>query len=1030
MKKIIISIILLLIVGIVASIFYVNAVVLPVKIKEMIHEKGQEFFYRNVTFDNIEYDFAEGITITGLTIAKKDSPDKNLFSAKTISSKIPIIPLIKEKKIILPQIVISGFTADIQRIRDNQWDFSDLFGIRAPSTEQTFEILLGKISLKKGKIFVSDQSGKLNDTALTIAEITAALSLPRQITIIAQGAIEQTNTAFDLNGSYQILKKSLDLKATLNNFSIDQVVRPFITIPPILKKALIHQADIRIIHTPEQTDCQGDIDADIHLHNDDLDIKTALESTGNYFSIGTDHLYYDAELLSAASFTLSANDSLTLAGSLSAEKIQLTKEKNELKITANTRLIPSSINAGEASISAQEIIIDQLTVEQKPGDKNNKNKKHLNISAQITAPALSTAVDQTTISGDLTMPSFKLAINNDHVEANVPFSLKKAVIAKKDVFHVEGDIHADTAELFRDKKLFSIIGVASSDQIIFNMPNERAGNLALSSAAFKISKDLTKISDWTYSINTVLDNGSITHAIPQIKTITNIRGKADINNNNITLTDLLLNIDNTAIGINGDLRTFNKLIADLEIEAKDIKTADFSDYIEPYLKPHGLTLDGTSDITVYVSGPLINDDEKPRLTIEANVNKADISSSKYPYQLNGLKGFFKYKEDFLTWDNVTFSFQNDDYTSSGSLKNFNTPVINLKLQRRDLFLSLNAETVNNAYEISYATAKTRRSSLSGSGRFVPDKENPSGLFQLEGTVAISDLKEIPALKEKIDQYDIQGIGVIQLSYNGPLKDPLTARLSGAYQAEYTSIKGIRFDNIALQIDQASPNEPTISLISNLYGGRASAKINIISKNNLPFKAQIRGYDINVTKLKEIIPALKTKNIGGNLSADMFLEGSIKKTQDITGQGRIEIRDGYYAKPNFLKGILGMILNPDYQDTVFTDAKAKLFVRDNRLKLMDIFLKSNHVDLTGYGWIDINKNIDFTISPSFKNSMSMKSGLLKSSAENLLEKYISIRVTGKIGAPKYSSNINSDTLIEGAADIVTDGIQGIIKGLGF
>ncbi len=163
---------------------------------------------------------------------------------------------------------------------------------------------------------------------------------------------------------------------------------------------------------------------------------------------------------------------------------------------------------------------------------------------------------------------------------------------------------------------------------------------------------------------------------------------------------------------------------------------------------------------------------------------------------------------------------------------------------------------------------------------------------------------------------------------------------------------------------------------------------------------------------------------------LFLQGNAKTTSTLTGQGDAKIENGYFVKPNFLKGILSLILNQNYQDVVFTDAKTKIFIRENRLRLADTFLKSSAVELSGNGWIDINKNIDFNITPNFRLPESMKTDLLGSGTKNILERYLSIRASGSLMNPRYSTKVDSAAVVQDAADAIGEGVQNIFKGLGF
>ena len=145
MRKILIPAIVIFVLAVLLGVYYFNAVFLPKTLRTIINEKANEFLQRDLTYTSIEYRLGQGLTISGLKVSQQKDPQKILFKAERVFSNIPVIPLVKEKKIIFPQIVVEGFEASLFRIDENTWNISDLLSQKPQKAEKGFNILLGKI---------------------------------------------------------------------------------------------------------------------------------------------------------------------------------------------------------------------------------------------------------------------------------------------------------------------------------------------------------------------------------------------------------------------------------------------------------------------------------------------------------------------------------------------------------------------------------------------------------------------------------------------------------------------------------------------------------------------------------------------------------------------------------------------------------------------------------------------------------------------------------------------------------------------
>jgi len=970
---------------IIGGIYYFNATVLPAKLRALINEKGQAFLGRDITFDQIHYSPGKGLRLTNLKIFKKDDPEQPLLTVGEISSKIPLLPLLKDRTVIVPSLVIHEFDVHLIKTGARTWNISDLFAPRAPSADRPYDVLLGKIVLQQGRVTVSrtDKETPPVPVTFTVDSASAALSLPIKAHIVFSGQIPDSGTTLRLDGDYFLADGSFEIKSETANLDPVKTLAPFLDNPLPVDKALLHKASLKIIRKLKEIECHGDWDADLSAAFGDMQADGRLNAQGFHLARTDDHLYCDIDILSLHDNSVLKYKDTDYAGSLILKALQFTRETGLLSAKGQLTLTPSALTSGPVILAAPRISIGAFDF--KRTDDPQTQTQDVTLTAALDAPQLTLTAGQTQISGDLIIPRIVLETKDDAILGHAPLSLKNAVLSSGSVISAAGNLEASLLETVCTPDTLRVSGVVQGGGLTFQLPAERSGRLTAPEITFNIIKDLTKLAELTYSVQAEISNGQLVNAFPpDFRTLSDIRGIVTVINDNITFQDILLTSRSTRIGVSGTLRTFSKFIADLEIQAKGLNIQDWLPLVQPYIDPYSLILSGITDATLRVRGPL-TEASALEYTVETDIQQARISSSKYPWELTDTKGSLKYKDGLLSWNNLRFTLREDRYESTGTLKDFQRPVLNMRLQGSGYYFTLNAESSGEEYQISRADIKTKRSSISGQGSVRLDEQDPYANMTFTGDLALSDLKRLhPWLDETITKMEIRGEGVLNLIFQGPVKRPLDALFQLKYLSPFTSVKNIKFENLTVEADQAQPRQESLYSAADFYGGKITASGDVAIEDLWPFKAQVRGFDINIAELQKDLP-IQQKDVGGTLEASLFAEGPIKDTSAITGQGRAVISNGHFVKTNLLKGILGMILNPDYQDTIFTDARAKIFIRDNKLKLMDIFLKSNAVDLTGYGWIDINKNIDFAINPSFKNSLSIQPGLLKSNAEALLEK---------------------------------------------
>ena len=171
--------------------------------------------------------------------------------------------------------------------------------------------------------------------------------------------------------------------------------------------------------------------------------------------------------------------------------------------------------------------------------------------------------------------------------------------------------------------------------------------------------------------------------------------------------------------------------------------------------------------------------------------------------------------------------------------------------------------------------------------------------------------------------------------------------------------------------------------------------------------------------------MKNDRLAGNLSLLTNIHGPLLNLNALTGDGTLSITEGYLYEWNLLKGIFSLLLIPELNDIVFTEALADFSIREGRIHTRNAELSSTIVKLRTEGWIDFSRNINLNISPQFSEIGILQSESLKKGPTALLTHIINIQCAGSIDKPRCSVDKSLPRILENTTGIITDGIKGVL-----
>ena len=253
-KRIIIGIILTLIFAASWGVIYLNNVYLPVKVKGQIASALSTYLNYNVEIEKLKYSPIRGAVIQNIIIYDKvKDKDNTILTIKEASFQFLFLPLIKERKIIIPIIHIDSPYLNIRYQKDNTFNFSRAF-LPNPNLQKKpkikYSFLVYKINVFNGKGVFEDarQEPKFTknilylDIVIGVRQLTKAGFLIDAKILADKGGI----TTLSVKGIYNFLSKELNSKITLANLVITEYNPYLKNMPAALSAGIIDNGSLEV----------------------------------------------------------------------------------------------------------------------------------------------------------------------------------------------------------------------------------------------------------------------------------------------------------------------------------------------------------------------------------------------------------------------------------------------------------------------------------------------------------------------------------------------------------------------------------------------------------------------------------------------------------------------------------------------------------------------------------------------------------------------------------------------------------------
>lgn len=201
------------------GIFYLNKAVLPVKLKSLIIQTIETATGKKAGLEKVEFSLFKGIVLSGLELY--DGSQK-LIGIKEASCSFLILPILKEKKIIIPSIKITEPYVYLERRQDNTLNLLDLIPKEpSPGEKQQFSFIVSGIRVLNGRIdFLDNAVSPAFSKGLDEIYLNLSLALPASLRFNFKAKTGATDKAeISAEGEFKILDKSLNAGIALKNLS-------------------------------------------------------------------------------------------------------------------------------------------------------------------------------------------------------------------------------------------------------------------------------------------------------------------------------------------------------------------------------------------------------------------------------------------------------------------------------------------------------------------------------------------------------------------------------------------------------------------------------------------------------------------------------------------------------------------------------------------------------------------------------------------------------------------------------------------
>ena len=718
--------------------------------------------------------------------------------------------------------------------------------------------------------------------------------------------------------------------------------------------------------------------------------------------------------------TISAFQKYSANGSFSSNNFQFLYTEENLQFNGPLKTLNTNINIKEENIFNGNINSDLLSLSKK------KDEFNLNGSLDILNADL-LIKNKNIVKGDILISDCSLTQVKNNITATANIKINESYISLDKSISTTGDISTKQITLKSTQDKINVTGhiELSKSNILLDSSPEKIKFSGAPSLKFDYSFYPQENKN-TYSGLLILSNANITN-LPYIDNIQEAKGNIEFEENKISSDSFSFNTIGTDLTISGKLLNFSEPSLDINFSTPDIQLHRTKLFFTDIFEKFGIQIDGNAQINGKYKG-LLKDPLDADIILNADLLNSNFSSSEFKAPINSISGKIGYKADVLTWENLTATYDNTEYLLEGSLENFSRPAVTTTAISDDLNISTKIKILRKALQFSslVGTYKDIRFDLKGDMHFSESDTD----FDIRGNfiIDLNKLKNLhPNLKDKVKDINPAGVLNAEGLIQGKLNDFYNWNISLAATSPIITLYNTQFKDATIQYNQRDNYISKFNILSELYGGALSVTSTAdLHKNNTRFILQTKITELDLRLFREH-NKLKNEHLSGQLNTILNLAGPIDDLNEINGSGSFTISNGYLGEWSILKGLTqALLIIPEFKNLFINNASADFLISNKKVITENALLSGKTFDLRAQGWIDFDKNINFSISPDFSQFDLIKSESLKKVPTAILSQSININCSGTINSPSCKANKTPLKIIETTTDIIKDGIGELLN----
>lgn len=412
-----------------------------------------------------------------------------------------------------------------------------------------------------------------------------------------------------------------------------------------------------------------------------------------------------------------------------------------------------------------------------------------------------------------------------------------------------------------------------------------------------------------------------------------------------------------------------------------------------------------------------------------SIQKAAIKAEKIASPFTDIQGLFEFNLNELKWPKLQFKYLGQHYTTDGALTNFKSPQVGLNLNSEKLSLRAAFTLEGPLLKISKCAGKFLNSNFSFSGDInTSDPDSLQTNILSNSEISLSDLKEIPlpALQGQLEKIQPEGLVKVKLSLNGNINQPKFCSLSASISSSFLSLYGLKTDKVLLEYTQSEGLTDIILPVFSFYDGTMEALVRInFDSENMPFRIETKIMDINIEKLKTDTP-LKTQDIAGTLQSVTTLNGFMANPAQLSGAGKILIKDGKLWELNLFKGLGKIIFLKDFASIVFHKGYCEFFIKDKTIFTENLQFVNPMVEIEGRGKIGFDSAIEATLNVHLSDEFIPGTGTFKDITTMLMGqagRFGIIGIKGTLQKPEFRYKTPKLEIIKDLTGSIIDSLFG-------